>query len=124
MDSADGPALRIGVMLTLLMSVLWACGSQEIAPDPTDEEIEVITEALLLEGVLQDFSGNLRDSLSEVYYTELYDRYGIDADYLNDLRVRYSRNLVRWERLSDSVVVRLERYRGDPDSLLHGGILR
>ena len=107
-------ACAVGLVLG---GTLAGCGGREDATAPTEEEIEVLAEAMLLEGALQDFTGTLRDSLAVRYYDELYDRYGIDEAYLDDLRDRQADRFGSWTPLMDSVISRLERRRGKPDSL-------
>ena len=98
---------------------LGACGSEEVAATPTEEEIAVLTETFLVEAALQDFSGPAKDTLALRYYAQLYDAYGIDADYLIELRGRYNADVQLWQTLADSAQARIERHQTDPVRLLN-----
>ena len=96
-----------------------ACQSAKSEAQPTEEEINILTEALYIEGVLQDFTAPLSDSLADRYYTELYDRYGIDGDYLDQLRDRYDDDIILWEIASDTISARLERLQYNDQPLFN-----
>ncbi len=104
-----------------LVGLAVACGGPDDAAAPTEEEIQVLTQVMLLEGALQDYSGATRDSLAVLYYDQLYDRFGIDARWLDDMRDRFDRDVRLWEEATDSVDARLTRHRLDLGPLLHTG---
>ena len=101
------------------MLLLGACGGGEVAPAPTEEELAIFTEIVLIEAVLQDYTGLTKDTLSERYYTRLYDRYGLDAQQLDGLRDRYNQDPRLWIGMADSVEARLNRAQADPSALLN-----
>ena len=77
-----------------------------------------MTEALVIEAVLQDLAGSERDGIAEEYYGQLYDKYGVEVGALSDLRARYSRHPELWVAAADSAVARIDRHRGDAMGLL------
>ena len=99
-----------------------ACGSEEFAAAPTERELAVWTEVLLIEAALQDFSGPTKDTLAARYYAQLYDRYGLSAEGLDELRERYNEDVDLYEVMSDSVEARLQRGAEDPSRLLNPGL--
>ncbi len=114
--------LRQGLFLIGFVVGTGCNDGPSLAP-PTEEEINILIEALLLESALQDFTPPLKDTLAERYYTELYDRYGVDDQFLNNTRLRFGEDALLWERVTDSVLARLERRRTSPDSMFSGAPL-
>ena len=84
-----------------------------------EEDIQILTEVMLLEAVLQDFTGSNNDSLVEENYDVLYDRLGISEDELQALRKRFSNDPTLWRRATDSVEARLKAGRADFETLLN-----
>ena len=101
-----------------------ACGEAESSGAPTERELGIITETVLIEAILQDFSGPTKDTLAVRYYDQLYDRYGISAADLDDLRERYGRDVQLWHVMTDSVEARLQRSQADPSALFGAGTSR
>lgn len=95
------------------------CGGNEEVPPPTEEELSIFTEVFLIESALQDFTGPTKDTLTERYYGQLYDRYGVDAGELDAIRRRYNATPERWSALGDSIEARLDRAQADPTTLLN-----
>ena len=96
-----------------------ACGGGESAGAPTERELGIFTETILIEAVLQDFSGPTKDTLAARYYDQLYDRYGISDADLDALRRRYNDDVALWQAMTDTVEARLERSQADPAKLLN-----
>jgi len=109
-------ALSIGIM------PLASCNEANPEMPLYEEDIRILTDVMLLEGVLQDFSGDEKDSLSVLNYNVLYDRYGITEQGLQELRQRYSEDPTLWTRSSDSVVARPKGARTDFETLLNLGL--
>ena len=113
----------LGAGLALVSGLaLGACGTDEPAAVPTEEELAIWTEAVLIESALQDFTAVTKDSLATRYYGLLYDRFGIDAADLRELRERYNWDVRLYQVMSDSVEARLQRSAEDPSRLLHPGL--
>ncbi len=100
----------VSIVFTLLICA--ACAGRGAVGEPTEEELRVFTQTMLIEAALQDFSGPTRDSLASVYYGQLYDAYGIDAAWLDGMRDRFDRDIHLWESATDSLERRFERHRG------------
>ena len=113
---------RLGrIALAVALPVLWtACGPPPPPPPPTEAELELMTRSLLVEALLQDFSGVKRTELSERYYRQLHLQLDAGPGDLEALRARYAESPELWVAASDSVVARLERHRTDPEALLGG----
>ena len=103
--------------LALLLGVI-SCGPRESTAVPTETEVAVFTELVLIEAALQDFTGPTKDSLAERYYAQLYDRYGMTAADLDALRSRYNADVGLYLVMTDSVEARLQREQADPSQLL------
>ncbi|MFK8054637.1 MAG: DUF4296 domain-containing protein [Saprospiraceae bacterium] len=84
-----------------------------------DEDIRILTDIMLLEGVLQDFAGEGKDSVANANYNIIYDRHGISEQDLQKLRKRYSDDPSLWSRTADSIEARLKRGRTDFETLLN-----
>lgn len=108
-----------GLPLALLLAGAVGCSDPNPQGPLDEEDLEILTHVMLIEASLQDFTLARKDSLSTAYYTQLYDRFGITAEDLSDLRTRFSDDPSLWERAGDSLVARLERHRGDPGALLN-----
>ena len=108
---------------TLLPAILCALSSACSEPNPQEPiypgEVELLTDVLLVEGVLQDFPEPSRDTVALTFYDWIYDRHGVTAADLDALRRRYSAEPTLWQRASDSARARLDRYRDDLGALLN-----
>jgi len=102
--------------------VLVACNDPNPQLELFEEEIKILTDVMLLEGVLQDFTGAQKDSLAKVNYDLLYDRHGISEEGLQELRQRFSEDPTLWSRAADSIEVRLKAGRADFETLLNAGL--
>jgi len=100
-------------MWCCLIGLLAACSDEEVVTPLVEEEVQIFTEMLIIESLLQDFSGPQRDTIAARYYEQLYDRFGIDASTVGALRDDYSRHPERWIRTMDTVAARIERNRTD-----------
>lgn len=106
----------------VLTACVLACGSPEPPPVPDERDLAVFAEVLLVEAILQDFTGPTKDSLAERYYGQLYDRFGTSAAGLDELRRRFSADPELWTALSDSVEARLDRVEADPSALINADL--
>ena len=113
---------RFSVFFLIVTVILWL-GSACDDPNPQqplyDEDIRILTDVMLLEGVIQDFTGIAKDSLAKVNYDLLYDRHGISEGELQELRRRFSNDPTLWSRAADSIDARLKRGRTDFETLLN-----
>ncbi len=103
---------------TVVLSLVLACGGSGTPAAPTAEELAVFTQVMLVEAALQDFSGPTRDSLSSVYYAQVYDSFGIDAAWLDAMRDRFDADVQLWEVATDTVDARLSRHKDELSPLL------
>lgn len=104
--------------LSLACLLLAACNEAEPDVRLYAGDVDVLTEVLLLEATLQDYAGAQRDSLTALYYDQLYDRFGLDEPALDAMRVRLSEYPQLWQRAVDSVSVRLDSGRARMDYLV------
>jgi len=113
---------RVFIGLVLFFS-FWMANSACNDPNPRlplyEEEVNILTDAMLVESVLQDFTGIKKDSLAKLNYNVLYDRHGISEVELQEIRERYSNDPTLWSRAADSVEARLKRGRTDFETLLN-----
>lgn len=120
------PRAQFIILLALCCAWLASCFESESRPhfkEASEEETAVYTEVLIIEAILQDFAGADRDSLSERFYDELYDRYGTDQDALDELRTQYSLHPELWLSVGDRVRSYYDSARAAPDSLLNGRLM-
>ncbi len=108
--------------MLLVPSTSTACGDSSPAVTVEDEEIKVLTDAMLLEAMLQDFTGQRKDSLAFVNYELLYKRHGINEEDLEEMRNRFSQTPELWSIAADSVESRLKLGRSNFDTLLNLGL--
>ena len=116
-----GTTLTTVVALFTATALVAACGEPDVELVPTDEEIAIFTEVVLIEAALQDFVGPQSVRLSELYYGQLYDRYGISAADLDRLRRRYDADARLWQVMTDSLEARVTRGQENPGALLNHG---
>lgn len=109
---------RFAVCICALSAVL-ACNDPNPQLPLLEEEIRILTDVMLVEGVIQDFAGAKKDSIAMVNYDVLYDRHGISEVDLQQLRRKYSEDPTLWNRASDSIIARLKRGRTDFETLLN-----
>jgi len=64
------------MLLVLGLSTLVACNNPNPQLPLYEEEIHLLTDIMLIEVVIQDFSGPEKDSLAAVNYDLMYDRHG------------------------------------------------
>ena len=102
----------------LLVAGLHACAESSVEAVPTETELAIFTEIVLIEATLQDFSGPAKDTLAVRYYEQLYDRFGVSPGDLDALRQRYNADVALWQAMADSVEARLQRSQADPSELL------
>lgn len=107
------------VVACALVILAVACNDPNPQRPLYEEDIRVLTDVMLIEGVLQDFIGEEKDSLVGLNYDVLYDRHGITESDLQALRQRFSNDPTLWSRVADSVEVRLKAGRADFETLLN-----
>jgi len=110
------------LLVVLITISINACGDSSSPTSLEERDGRIFVDAMLVEAVLQDFTGAKKDSLAEVNYGVLYERHGIDETDLEDLRKRFSNDPTQWSRAADSVESRLKRGRADFESLLNAGL--
>lgn len=73
------------------MLVLAACQSNadlKNLPIPEDKLVKVISDAYIVEGAIQNYTQDLKDSLSDYYYEQLYEIHDItEEDYQKSLEI-------------------------------------
>lgn len=103
----------------LVLSLLLSCkGAAEETSQLPEEDLRLLTEALIIEANLQDIPGLQKDTLEKLWYGQLYDRFGTDEQGLNALRNKLSANPTLWARTMDTLSARLDRHRNSVDSLI------
>ena len=75
-----------------------ACNDPNPQSPLHEEDIQILTEVMMIEAVLHDFSGAKKDSLVGENYGVLYDRYGISESELQALRTRFSNEPTLWSQ--------------------------
>jgi hypothetical protein len=105
-----------GAALVLLIS---ACGDKAEKPTiPEDKMVRIMGDLIVADAATANFSGYQKDSLSQVYYKQVYDMHGITLEtYEKNLRI-YSNNIEQMEQISKQIEDRfMTEKKGAPPAL-------
>lgn len=70
---------------------------------PEDKMVHIMADLNIAEAATNNISGKQRDSMMQVYFSQVYELHGItEEEYEKDLRI-YASDLDRIERMTDEV---------------------
>lgn len=105
--------------------ILFSCKQEEEKPiEVSQDNVDLLSDLLIVEGVLQDFTGDSRDSAVAFYYREVYNKYRLNPNELDSIRKEMRQNPKLLERTMDSVIVRLTRIRENPTLFFDQNVIK
>ncbi len=106
--------LKYGFLFFFFLLII-SCKNQFNAPISEEKLIKILVDVHTAEGVTQAENQNIRDSITAIYYMQIFEHHGITRKDFDSTMAIYARNPVQF----DSVFARAEHIvKAKRDSLL------
>ena len=78
----------ISIIVSLSLLSCQSNGNLKNLPIPKEKLVTVISDAYIVEAAIQNYTQDIKDSLSDYYYSQLYEIHGITKeDYQKSLEI-------------------------------------
>ncbi|MEM8528160.1 MAG: DUF4296 domain-containing protein [Bacteroidota bacterium] len=80
--------LYISITIALAFAACQSDGNLKNLPIPKEKLVKVVSDAYIVEGAIQNYTQDIKDSLSDVYYQQLYEIHDItEKDFQRSLDI-------------------------------------
>ena len=103
--------------IRLFIVLLSACQAETKQPLTDEKMVEVLTDLNTAEGVLESEKVGVKDSLSKIYYAQIFDKHKVSRRDFDSTMAILSRNPVALDSIYNRVLRKLERKNEDSSSM-------
>jgi hypothetical protein len=104
--------MKISYKLLILFTfiIIFSCNKQGIdLPIEKDKLIQILADVQLAEALIQDERSEFKDSLSVVYYQQIFDKYGVNRALFDTSMSRLGSNPDMMEEIYTQVIKNIEK---------------
>jgi hypothetical protein len=107
--------LRYGIFLILFLQILSSCNKQEKVelPFPREKVVAILTDIHVSEAALQPLFGEVKDSISKIYYQQIYEIHDINSAQLKELMTTLKEHPMEMEAIYEGVIDEISRQKAN-----------
>ncbi|MEZ5058701.1 MAG: DUF4296 domain-containing protein [Saprospiraceae bacterium] len=109
---------RYGIFSIFFLIILSACNKQEAVelPFPREKVVAILADVHVSEAALQPLFGEVKDSISKIYYQQIYEIHDIDSEQLKALMTTLKDHPKEMEAIYEEVIDEISRQKANISS--------